>query len=218
MQFNLKKEIPLILLSLLPISFLAFVWSTLPQQVPLQWGLNGEVNRYGDKMELLIIGLLPVFLYALFLFIPMIDPKKRLDAMGNKFYTIRLITALFIAILFTYIIYSVKEETLTNPNYLFMIIGGFFVMLGNYFKTIKPNYFVGIRTPWTLENEDIWKTTHKFAGKLWVAGGLLIIISSFIFNEQTALTVFFIITGIITLIPIAHSYLQFKNLPKKLNT
>lgn len=218
MKFNLRKEIPLLLLSILPISFLVFVWNTLPQQVPLQWGLNGEVNRYGDKMELLIIGLLPVFLYALFLCIPMIDPKKRLESMGNKFYTIRLITTLFIAILFTYIIYSVKEETLTNPNYLFMIIGGFFVMLGNYFKTIKPNYFVGIRTPWTLENEDIWKTTHKFAGKLWVAGGLLIIISSFIFNGQTALTVFFIITGIITLIPIAHSYLQFKNLPKKLNT
>ncbi len=215
MKFNLRKEIPLLLLSLLPIAFLAFVWNALPQQVPLQWGLNGAVNRYGDKIELLIVGLLPLFLYVLFLLIPMIDPKRRLDSMGNKYYTIRLITALFIAVLFNYIIYSVKEESLNNPNYLFMIIGGFFVMLGNYFKTIKPNYFVGIRTPWTLENEDIWKTTHKFAGKLWVAGGLLIIVSCFIFNEQTALTSFLIITGIITVIPIAHSYIQYKNLPKE---
>lgn len=215
MKFNLRKEIPLLLLSLLPISFLAFVWNVLPNQVPLQWGINGEVNRYGDKIELLIVGLLPMFLYVLFLFIPMIDPKRRLDSMGNKYYTIRLITALFISVLFTYVIYSIKEESLGNPNYLFMIIGAFFVLLGNYFKTIKPNYFLGIRTPWTLENEDIWKTTHRFAGKLWVAGGLLIIISCFIFNEQTALTLFLIITGIITVIPIAHSYIQFKNLPKE---
>ncbi len=210
MKFNLRKEIPLLLLSLLPISILAYVWNVLPEQVPLQWGLNGEVNRYGDKTELLIIGVLPIVLYALFLFIPMIDPKKRLDTMGNKYYTIRLITSLFIAVLFTYIIYSVKEQSLSNPNYLYMIIGAFFVLLGNYFKTIKPNYFIGIRTPWTLENETIWKNTHKLAGKLWVAGGLVIIISCFIFYEHTALILFLIITGIITLIPVAHSYLQFK--------
>jgi len=215
MKFKLKKEIPLLLLSLLPISFLAFVWNQLPQQVPLQWGLDGQVNRYGDKIELLIVGLIPIFLYVLFLFIPMIDPKKRLEAMGNKYYTIRLITAVFIAVLFMYVIYSVKEQSLSNPNYMFMIIGAFFVLLGNYFKTIKPNYFVGIRTPWTLENEDIWKITHKLAGKLWVAGGLLIIIFCFIFNEQTALILFLIITGIITLIPVVHSYFQFKNLPKE---
>lgn len=215
MKFNLKKEIPLLLLSVLPISFLIYVWNSLPEQVPLQWDLNGEVNRYGDKMELLLVGLIPLFLYALFLFIPMIDPKKRLEAMGNKYYTIRLITAVFISVLFLYVIYSVKEQSLSNPNYMFMIIGAFFVLLGNYFKTIKPNYFLGIRTPWTLENEDIWKKTHKLAGKLWVAGGLLIIISCFIVNEQTAMTLFLIITGIITLIPIVHSYIQFKNLPKE---
>lgn len=180
-----------------------------------KWGMDGTVNRYGSKMELLLVGILPIVLYALFLFIPKIDPKKRLDSMGNKYYTIRLITALFITVLFTFIIYSIKEQSLGNPNYMFMIIGAFFVLLGNYFKTIKPNYFVGIRTPWTLENESIWKTTHKFAGKLWVAGGLIIIISCFIFNEQTALTLFLIITGIITLIPIAHSYLLFKKLPRE---
>lgn len=210
MNFNLKKELPLLLLSVLPISFLAYLWNGLPERVPLQWGLNGQINRYGDKVELLLIGLLPLILYGLFLVIPMIDPKKRLEAMGTKYYTIRLITALFIAVLFTYIIYSIKEGTLNNPNYVFMIIGAFFVMLGNYFKTIKPNYFIGIRTPWTLENETIWKNTHRLAGKLWVAGGILIIISCFIFDEQTMTTVFLVITGIITLIPVAHSYLQFK--------
>ncbi|AFL79783.1 putative integral membrane protein [Aequorivita sublithincola DSM 14238] len=215
MQFNLKKELQLLLLSVLPASFLAYVWNGLPAKVPLQWGMDGAVNRYGSKMELLLIGILPIVLYALFLFIPKIDPKKRLDSMGNKYYTIRLITALFITVLFTFIIYSIKEQSLGNPNYIFMIIGAFFVLLGNYFKTIKPNYFVGIRTPWTLENESIWKTTHRFAGKLWVAGGLIIIISCFIFNEQTASTLFLIITGIITLIPIAHSYIQFKNPPKE---
>lgn len=216
MKFNLKKELPLLLFAVFPAFFLLYIWKELPLQVPLHWNINGEINRYGSKIELLIISLIPLILYTFFLFIPMIDPKKRLEAMGNKFYTIRLITALFLAVLFSFIIYSVKEESLVNPNYLFVILGAFFVLLGNYFKTIKPNYFVGIRTPWTLENETIWKNTHLFAGKLWVAGGFIIIISSFIFGEKIALPIFFIITAIITLIPVGHSYIQFKNNLKKI--
>tara|TARA_R110000823_G_scaffold315693_1_gene450215 strand:- start:8056 stop:9777 length:1722 start_codon:yes stop_codon:yes gene_type:complete len=213
MKFNLKKELPLILITMIPAIFLWYVWKELPMEVPLHWNIQGEVDRFGSKNELIwLTTLLPIFMYLLFLFVPLIDPKKKIAMMGGKFYTIRLFLTLFLSVLFTFIIYSVKEQTLTNPNYLFMIIGIFYVVLGNYFKTIKPNYFIGIRTPWALENETIWKNTHRLAGKLWVLGGLLIIISCFVFNQETALTIFLIITAIITLIPVSHSYFQFKKL------
>lgn len=213
MKFNLKKELPLILITMIPAIFLWYVWKELPMEVPLHWNIQGEVDRYGSKNELIwLTTLLPIFMYLLFLFVPLIDPKKKIAMMGGKFYTIRFFLTLFLSVLFTFIIYSVKEQTLTNPNYLFMIIGIFYVVLGNYFKTIKPNYFIGIRTPWALENETIWKNTHRLAGKLWVIGGLLIIISCFVFNQETALAIFLIITAIITLIPVSHSYFQFKKL------
>ncbi|MAO48301.1 MAG: hypothetical protein CL527_06235 [Aequorivita sp.] len=213
MQFNFKKEIPLILITIIPGIFLWYVWNSLPPEVPLHWNISGEVDRYGSKNELIwLTTLVPIFLYVLFLLVPLIDPKKKIAAMGGKFYTIRFYLTLFLSVLFTFIIYSVKEQTLTNPNYLFIIIGVFYVVLGNYFKTIKPNYFIGIRTPWALENETIWKSTHRLAGKLWVAGGLLIIITCFLFKQHTALTLFLIITAIITIIPVAHSYLQFKKI------
>jgi uncharacterized membrane protein len=215
MKFKLQKELPLLLISILPALFLVYIWNNLPVRVPMHWDINGEVNRFGNKNELIFVGILPIFIYALFLAIPMMDPKKRLEAMGDKFYTIRLITGLFITVLFLFIIYSVKEQSLGNPNYLFMIIGAFFVLLGNYFKNIKPNYFVGIRTPWTLENETIWKTTHRFAGKLWVVGGLAVIISCFIFDHKIALNIFIVVTAIISLVPILHSYLLFRNNPQK---
>ena len=191
MQFNFKKEIPLILITVIPAIFLWYVWNSLPPEVPLHWNISGEVDRYGSKNELIwLTTLVPIFLYVLFLLVPLIDPKKKIAAMGGKFYTIRFYLTLFLSVLFTFIIYSVKEQTLTNPNYLFIIIGVFYVVLGNYFKTIKPNYFIGIRTPWALENETIWKSTHRLAGKLWVAGGLLIIITCFLFKQHTALTLF----------------------------
>ena len=216
MEFKLKKELPLLFLSVLPAFFLAYIWNELPVNVPLHWNVSGEVDRYGSKWELLFIGLFPIFLYILLLFIPLIDPKKRIGAMGNKFYTIRLITLLFIVVIFAFVIYSVKEESLGNPNYILMIIGAFFVLLGNYFKTIKPNYFVGIRTPWTLENEAVWKKTHKLAGQLWVAGGLLILVFCLFLNQETALYVFLTVTGIITLVPVAYSYLEFRKMVSQL--
>ncbi|MGB3344416.1 MAG: SdpI family protein [Aequorivita sp.] len=216
MKFHPKKEVPLILLAILPALFLAYVWNNLPERLPMQWGLDGEVNRYGDSWELLIIVIMPIFFYVLFLFIPRIDPKKRLDAMGKKYYSIRLLMAVFIGVLFMFIIYSIKEQALANPNYIFIIIGAFFMLLGNYFKTIKPNYFVGIRTPWTLESEAVWKSTHKLAGKLWVPGGLIVVVSGFLFAEQTTMIIFFAVTAIIALVPVGYSYFQYKKQPREL--
>lgn len=214
MKFNLKKEIPLILLSALPAALLAYIWTSLPAQVPMHWDINGNVNRYGEKSEMFFLAFIPLFLYLLLLVIPVIDPKKRMDAMGSKFYSIRLLTTIFISVLFTFIIYSTKEGSLANPNYIFILIGAFFMVLGNYFTTIKPNYFIGIRTPWTLESESVWKSTHRLAAKLWIPGGLIIVVSGFIFAEQTTLIIFTTVTIIIALIPIAYSYVQYRKEPK----
>ena len=109
-----------------------------------------------------------------------------------------------------FIIYSAENQSLTNPNYILMGIGVLYIILGNFFKTIKANYFIGIRTPWTLENEIVWKKTHQMGGILWFIGGLAIIICSLILNEELNFIVFMSITIIIAVIPIIYSFVQFK--------
>lgn len=96
-----------------------------------------------------------------------------------------------------------------------LIIGLLYLILGNYFKTIKANYFIGIRTPWTLENETVWKETHKLGGKLWFIGGLILILSSLLLEKQTNFTLFIIVTAIISIIPVVYSYLKFQNVKKQ---
>lgn len=209
---NLKKELPILAIVLLPFIYLAYIWSELPKKVPMHWNINGEVDRYGDKSELLLIPiLLPLLIYVIFLVVPKIDPKNKLHKMGNKLQTIKFLMTTFMSILALYIIYTAKNQSLTNPNYIVLFIGVLFIILGNYFKTIKPNYFIGIRTPWTLENETVWKETHKLGGKLWFLGGILIVIFSLLLKEQQNFTIFILITVVITVVPIVYSYLKFKN-------
>ena len=130
--------------------------------------------------------------------------------MGKKYDTLKWIITTFMSVLALFIIYTAKNQSVANPNYILLLCGVLFIIFGNYFKTIKANYFIGIRTPWTLENETVWKETHKLGGKIWFAGGLLIILSSLIFNEQANFIIFMTIVAIMVLVPVVYSYLLFK--------
>ena len=215
---NIKKEIPLLIIVSLPFMYLAYIWKELPEKVPMHWNIKGEIDRFGDKLELILIPiLLPLLTYIIFLVVPKIDPKNKIKKMGNKYQHIKILLTTFMSILALFIIYSAKNQSFTNPNYIVLLIGILYIILGNYFKTIKANYFIGIKTPWTLENETVWKETHKLGGKMWFIGGFIIVLSSLLLEKQTNFTLFIVITAIITIIPIIYSYLKFQNIQKQAN-
>ncbi|GAA4805722.1 SdpI family protein [Litoribaculum gwangyangense] len=212
---RLKKELPLIVIVLIPFIYLSYIWNSLPDTVPVHWNFKGEIDGWGKKSTLiLIIFLIPVLNYIIFSVVPLIDPKKKLQTMGNKFYNLKFLMVLFMSGLALFILYSVKEQSITNPSIIILAIGLLYMLLGNYMKTIKANYFIGIRTPWTLENETVWKNTHHLSGKLWFIGGLIIVISSLIASKDINSKLFIFITIIITAIPIIFSYLEYKKLNK----
>lgn len=208
---KLKKEIPFLAIALIPFAYLIYIWNRLPEKVPMHWNGAGEIDRYGDKKELLVtLFMLVGITYFVFLIIPSIDPKQKLQNMGNKLNNLRMILALFMSGLAVFILYSVQQKT-SNPSFVLAIIGLLFAFLGNYFKTIKPNYFIGIRTPWTLENEEVWKKTHLMGGKLWFVGGLLMALT-FVLPNKIQFYTFMGIVAVITIVPIVYSYLEFKKI------
>jgi len=215
MKTSVQTELPLIGIVLIPFIYLAYVWDKLPEKVPMHWNIEGQVDRYGDKSELILIPLLlPLLIYVLFTVIPKIDPKDKLKHMGKKYTVLKTVLTAFMSALSMMIIYAAMHESFYNPNYILLLIGVLFAILGNYFKTIRANYFIGIKTPWTLESETVWKETHKLAGKIWLVGGLIIIFGSLIL-EKTANTILFAtITVTITLIPVVYSYFKYQSLSK----
>ncbi|MBN9313995.1 MAG: hypothetical protein BGO40_04660 [Chryseobacterium sp. 39-10] len=215
---TLRKELPLLLLSLLPPFYLLVVWNRIPQNVAMHYDLHGNVDRYGSKSELVWLSvLLPLLCYFLLMALPSIDPKRKIEGMGNKFWQLRFILGIFITGLMVFVVYSSQYSVSMKPNIVIGGIGLLFTALGNYFKTIRPNYFLGIRTPWTLESDVVWKETHRVAGILWFFGGLLVAVFSVILsNPELLFYIFIIIMVFLVVIPFAYSYTKFRQVKSKM--
>lgn len=216
-RFSIRKELPLLALVILPIVLLAVVWNQLPTEVPLHWNFKGEVDRYGSKVNLwLLVLLINIPIYLLLLFLPKISAKKESIAlMGNKFYRLRLIVQLFMSALVVVIILGTGGLTTLSIEVMLTICFALFLILfGNYMGSIRPNHFIGIRTPWTLENDDVWKHTHQLTGRLWIGGGVLsLCLFSFLpANWGLMLTAGFMVVS--SLGVVVYSYILFKRIVK----
>jgi uncharacterized membrane protein len=213
MNFSIKKELPILGIALLPLVYLGSVWNSLPENVPIHWNLEGKIDDWGSKYTLIgLVFLMPILTYILMLVVPKIDPKKRIEAMGGKYDQFKFILVAFMSVLTIFIIYISKNQKLSSPSIIFVLLGILFVSLGNYFKVLKQNYFIGIKTPWTLENEEVWKLTHLLAGKMWVIGGLVVVILSLLLPEDINFYFFMSITAVISILPIVYSYLIYKKI------
>lgn len=210
MKFNLKNELPNILIVLWPSMYLLSIWNALPDVVPTHWDYRGVADDFGSKWTLWFLALgLPVGTYLSFFILPKIDPKGKLHLMGAKYPKMKLILTTLFSVLAIYIIYSTQNNELDRQLGI-VFISILFIVLGNFMPSIKPNYFLGIRVPWTLHNEYNWRKTHQFAGKLWMVSGLVMLFVALFSSEEGWKNTFFPIIIAISLIPTVYSYILFR--------
>jgi uncharacterized membrane protein len=202
---------------LLPIIYLAYIYPSLPEKVAVHFNIDGNPDRIGNKKEVVFaVGLLTVLsagLYYLMKYLPKIDPKRNAKASPTTFKKIGHAVVLLMSCIGVAITYSAVAGKFTFNQLMLPTLGVFFAYMGNIMYSIKPNYFAGIRTPWALENEDNWKLTHRLAGKLWFAGGIIISISTFFLSAKTALVFSIAVIVVMTIIPFVYSYLYYKKHP-----
>lgn len=210
------------LILLIPAVYLAVVWQKIPAIVPLHGDLKGNIDRYGNKNELIImtviLTLIAAAVYLIVSNIYRIDPKKYAVENKSRMKKMAFAIAVFITGVQLMLLYDTIHGNLNfNMRFLFAGMGLLFCILGNYFHNIKPNYFAGLRLPWTLENEDNWRKTHLLAGKIWFAGGLIMaIVCLFSPLIVSVITTFTLITVMI-FIPCVYSYRLYKK-QKTLNS
>jgi len=183
----------------------------LPATMPIHWGANGEADGFATKINAMILTVgIMVLIYFIIAFVPRIDPRKENYKYFSKTYNILLNAVL---LLFFFVNMSTILQGLgynVPMSYIAPIMAGLvFIIIGNYLQRVRSNYFMGIRTPWTLSNETVWKKTHRLSGKIFFIGGLLILISAFLPDGYKSV----IMWGSIVLcvaIPYLYSYLAYK--------
>ncbi|MEH7362307.1 MULTISPECIES: SdpI family protein [Priestia] len=183
----------------------------LPATMPIHWGANGEADGFATKINAMILTVgIMVLIYFVIAFVPRIDPRKENYKYFSKTYNILLNAVL---LLFFFVNMSTILQGLgynVPMSYIAPIMAGLvFIIIGNYLQRVRSNYFMGIRTPWTLSNENVWKKTHRLSGKLFFIGGLLILISAFLPDGYKSV----IMWGSIVLcvaVPYLYSYLAYK--------
>ncbi len=213
MKNLIKKDFLNLVMVALPFIYLGIIYGGLPAEVPVHWNGNGEIDRMGSKVELWIIPfLLPLLTYIILSAVPALDPKKKLRKMGGKYQSLKTMLVALLSMMALYIIYVAKNPEMMRTSVVVILIGLLFMGLGNFFKTIQPNYFVGIKTPWTLENETVWKRTHQFAGMLWLGGGIILIIASMLLSSMASAILLLIIALAAGLLPVWYSWSLFKKI------
>lgn len=200
-----------LIIILIPIVLSVFLYNKLPDQLAVHFGINGKADGYQGKFTFLLTGVLFLIGVPLLLKITRyIDPKnKNYDKFESTYDMFRLILTAFLSVLYiTLILFNLGYAV--NIQMIVLIgIGLLFMYLGKSMSRIRYNYTMGIRTPWTLASEDVWQRTHRFAGPLWLIGGIVIIILAFL-PGNLAFIIMLIIVVIIALVPILYSFIIYK--------
>ena len=198
----------------------AWAWFQLPAdaQVPIHWGADGQVDGYASKtVGLFLLPLATAGVAALFWVIPVIEPRRANIAKSGKAYAaIWVAVVLMLAAIDVVAVAAAMGADLDMTLIVFVATGALFIVIGNYLPKIRPNYMMGIRTPWTLTSDLSWDRTHRVGGRLFVLEGLVIILVGLIRPAPEALLVILIGGIVIMLIFVfAYSYRVWKIDPAK---
>lgn len=207
---SLKTEIwPIIIISAaIGLSF--WTYPQLPDQIVSHWDFNGQANGWARReFHTIFFPTLLIIIYTLFNILPKFDPNnERYKEFSGTYLAIRnlilsAIFIIFIAATFSNLGYNINIGAIVTSTVGLLMIG-----LGNYFKKIKRNWFIGIRTPWTISSETVWDQTHILGGRLFIIWGLSLILASWLTPTITTLA---LLGGIIIVFWIViYSYILYK--------
>lgn len=187
------------------------LYSELPDPVPTHWNAAGDVDGYTAKpWGVVIMPIMAVAIWILMKVIPRISPKgygtEDFQGVVNLFQLmiVGFMCAIGVLTLLAAAGYGVRVDLVVPIG-----VGLLFVALGNYFTKVRKNFFIGIRTPWTLASDEVWARTHRLGGRIFMLTGLLMVGSAFVGGLGLAMVG--IVFGLV-LIPVVYSYILYRRL------
>jgi uncharacterized membrane protein len=217
MKPSFRHEWPALLALAVAIGISIVAWSALPEVVPTHWGLSGRPDAWGSRATLVIFGpILAVGIYALLWFLPRLDPMHHgppavvVDATRG----LRIGIDLVLRGVQTLVILAGMGRVQNVAPAIMALVGALFVLIGFVLGGIQPNWFIGIRTPWTLSSRKSWDDTHRAARWLFIVNGMLLVVAGLIgsLRWSIALVLINVVAGLGL---VAYSYFAWASDPER---
>lgn len=212
MKFEWKHEWLPITAILASFILSVLMYPSLPDRMPIHWGPGGQPDDFGTRLTgAFLAPLLSVGVYLLMLVLPRIDPRQdNIRRFGDTYRLIR--TGLVIFLVFVHFLSlnaAMRAGMTLNTTLMIAVVGLFLALIGNYLPRTRSNWFLGVRTPWTLSSERVWRKTHWLAGRLFVIGGILLAATGFLL-PGSVIWILVAVVAVMGLVPISYSYLLFR--------
>jgi uncharacterized membrane protein len=188
------------------------LWNRLPEQMASHWNINDQVDGYVSRFwGLFMLPLISLGMFLLFLIIPNIDPLKVNIAQFREVFNlfITLITGFMLYIHALTLLWSLGYTSFGMSRAILPALGLLFIFIGTMLRKAKRNFFIGIRTPWTLSSDKVWDETHRLGAVLFMISGALAFIGAF-FGGTTAFWLFFVPLMGSTVFLVIYSYVLYK--------
>lgn len=187
----------------------AFVYPSMPDPMPSHWNAQGQVDGYLPRFW--GVALLPLAALAVMLvmrIIPLISPKGfRIGPFAGVLNIFQVMMVGFMSLVGVLVLLEAKGLDVRLNEVIFIALGLLFIGIGLYFGKIRKNFFLGIRTPWTLASDEVWNRTHRLGGRLFVLMGLVMMLGAF-FPALAGWTVGFVL--VIAVVPVVYSYIVYR--------
>ena len=204
LKANKKTLIIASIVTILPIFIGLLVWDRLPDVMATHFGMDNEANGWSSKV-FAVFGL-PLFLLAMEWIAAVVtsqDPRRQ--NISPKMFTLVLWIIPMVSVVCGAAIYTYNLGMKVDISFFAMLFTGLlFIVIGNYLPKARQNYTIGIKIPWTLADEENWNRTHRAAGHLWVAGGILMVLAAL--TGFSGIRWFFVILAVMTIVPCLYSY------------
>lgn len=204
-----------LLIVLVMIIVWSFCYTKLPDVVPTHWWPSWLPDATWNKLiNIVLFPALTLLIVILFPILSKIDPRKENYEKFAKVWEIFQFSIIwFFAYMYFVILYLSLNPEISITKFMMFWLWVLFIIIWNYLWKIRQNYFVGIKLPWTIENEEVWNKTHRFSGKLFLFWWTILFISWFL--GFYPILVFIITLIFIIIVPVLYSYVIYKRLWKK---
>jgi len=208
---TLRTNVLSLLFIAIIIAVAAYLYPSLPEQIPTHWNFQGEVDDYTPKpWGVIVLPLAAILIFIIMKLIPIVSPKGfRTDQFRDvvNIFTVTLVG--FMSGIGLLVLLAASGRNVQMNEMVFAGMGLLFIVLGNYMSKVRKNFFIGIRTPWTLASDEVWNRTHRLGGWIFVLIGFFMFLNAFIQFPMEWLIGSIVVMA---LVPVVYSYVLYRKI------